>query len=713
MPCEVKGAIANCSNRGFTNVSLDLPASITILLLSGNIISVVQENVLAEYYNLQCLDMKYNNLTILSNNSFWNLSRLEILDLSNNNLALYTTNNLLSVEPGFLVPLISLQMFDFSMNEQRCLEDLIPLLRSITQSNITHLRMQSIVNPYMPCVAVSKTFAEVLPRGLQELVFSSNSLTVIWREVFTSLPKNLTLVDISDNRLTFGSYLKHFSKLKNLNVLKLNGGDFSFAMPTAYPSHEGNSCKSIEVRSSKSTGSRRIASGAILKLPRNLKSVEIKIAGWSYSLTAFKIDPNNTLTSLTLNGNNIPELVGPLTGLTSLKELELANSNVDQISDDFFCNFSSLEKLNLSMNTFGHILAINNTQSPFKCLKRLKQLDLSFTLILTINKRALIGLNSLENLFMQRNPIYYFTPDISHMRNLRFINLAYTEIARLNATIIGNLDDIIRNRNTTITVDFGEAPIRCECDNLEFLGWLVTSKINFTNEKNKCVFADSSELPVADTFHGIYKILQRECTPRLGLFVGVFGFTFLMVITITASIVYRFRWKLRYLYYSAYLSLKSKDNQTDKPNQFEYDVFISYASEDQTFVMKTLYPKLQAGGLKVHVHCLHFVAGQYIASNIVNAVQSSRYTLVVLTRQLLDSVWCKFELQMANMEHVYTGRPVLVFLLMENLTQKELGTELLYHIQSSTYVRYPETTEQLSEQQMDIFWSKLTSDLRS
>ncbi|BFZ09777.1 hypothetical protein BsWGS_12815 [Bradybaena similaris] len=657
--------------------------------------------------------MKYNNLTILSNNSFWNLSQLEILDLSNNNLALYTTNNLLSVEPGFLVPLISLQMFDFSMNEQRCLEDLVPLLRSITQSNITNLRMQSIVNPYMPCVAVSNIFAEVLPRGLQELLFSSNSLTVIWREVFTSLPKNLTYVDISDNRLTFGSYLKYFSKCENLNVLKLNGGDFSFALPTAYPSHEGNSCKCIEMRSSKSTGSRRISRGTILKLPRNLKTVEIKIAGWSYSLTAFKIDPNNTLTSLTLNGNNIPELVGPLTGLTSLKELELADCNVDHISDDFFCDFLALEKLNLSRNRFGHLLAINSTRTPFKCLHLLKELDLSFALILTVSENALMGLSSLRKLYMQSNALHYFTANISHMRDLCFINFSFTELAKLNTDVIGNLDGIIRNRNTTITIDLGEAPIRCECDNLEFLGWLVTSKLNLTNERNKCVFADTTEQRVADTFHGIYKKLQRECTPRLGMFVGVFGFTVLAIITITASIVYRFRWKLRYLYYSAYLSLKSKDKQTDNMNHFEYDVFISYVSEDHTFVIETLYPKLQAGGLKVHVHGLHFVAGEHIASNILNAVQSSRYTLVVLTRQLLDSVWCKYELQMANMEHVYTGRPVLVFLLMENLTQKELGTELLYHIQSSTYVRYPETTEQLSEQQMDIFWSKLTSDLRS
>ncbi|CAG5136654.1 unnamed protein product [Candidula unifasciata] len=716
--CDVKGTIANCSDRGFFTVPSDLPSNITDLLFSYNNIDSVQGKALSGYYNLRCLDLSYNNISILLNTSFWNLTQLEVLDLSNNKLALYTPvqsldYTQLSLQPGFLVPLVGLQVFDFSVNEQQCLFDLVPLLRSITHSDLKVLRMQNIVNSYMPCVTVSEIFASVLPRSLRELVFSSNSLAVIRHKVIASLPENLTILDISDNRLAFGTYLKNFSKLENLKVLKLNGGDLSFSLPTAYPSQEGKTCSRSELSTSQSTEMESSTNGTILKLPRNLKSVEIKIAGWSYSLTDFNIDPNNSLTTFTLNGNNIPNLVGNLTGLNHLKELELVNCNVRFISDHFFCNFPSLKKLDLSMNIFGHILSNKTKQSPFKCLKNLKQLNVSFALIITISKVALAGLDSLEELHMQSNPMYYFTPDISHMRNLRFINFSFTEVARLSSHVTRALDSIIRNRKRPITIDFGEAPIHCDCVNLDFLGWLVTAKIDLTNQNNKCVFDDSSEQRVADGFLDMHQTLKRQCTPRTGLFIGVFAATFLIVLVITASIIYRFRWKLRYLYYSAYLSLKSTENQTDKLNRFEYDVFISYVSEDQTFVMKTLYPKLQAAGLKVHVHCLHFLAGQPIGSNIVDAIQNSRYTLVVLTRELLDSVWCKFELQMANMEQVHTGRPVLVFLLMENLTKKELGTELLYHIQNSTYIMYPDSTVQPNEQQINIFWTKLVSDLRS
>jgi hypothetical protein len=44
------------------------------------------------------------------------------------------------------------------------------------------------------------------------------------------------------------------------------------------------------------------------------------------------------------------------------------------------------------------------------------------------------------------------------------------------------------------------------------------------------------------------------------------------------------------------------------------------------------------------------LSGHYITNNIVDSVQQSRRTLVLVTRALLASDWCQFELQMALME---------------------------------------------------------------
>lgn len=716
LKCNVSGFMADCSYCYLKKIPDYLSSDLTTLYLYKNNITKIPGMALAKFYNLKCLDLGINGLRILTNESFSNLSKLIYLDLSQNNLVMKGVFHHLASQPsidtGVFEPLKNLRALDISRNEQRCPEDLIPTLSSLTDSNVTFLGMQNVINSYMPDVTISRAFAEILPRRLRTLVFSSNSAEDIQDGVFDSLPKTLTQLDISDNRFTFGIYLQNFSKLENLIHLKLNGGIISFDLPTTFPPN--GKCTNSNLYGSRSVSSAGSYNDSILQLPLNLKRIDIQYSGWSYSLTQFAIDSNNSITHLNLNGNNFPRLIGPIKGFETLTHLSLVNSNIAFIDTHFFDSFPSLVKLNLSTNSFGNIIFVGNKKPVFKSLKNLQELDLSFTDIRKINYDAFEGLDNLVRLWLQRNPIYYFTVSILHMKHLACMNLSFTELSSLNATTMHALDTIIKRRKYGLIIDFSELPIHCYCENLPFLRWMVTSNITISvYGRNKCVFEDSSELYLTNDFEEMYHKYERECKSRQDLFIAIFVATFVILCIIVGSIVYRFRWKLRYLYYSAYLNIKGKERQVDTSQQFEYDVFTSYVSDDHDFVVKNLYPKLQSLGLKIHIHCFHFVSGEYIASNILNAIQSSRHTLVVLTRNLLDSVWCKFELQMANMEQVHTGRSVLVFLLMENLSKKEMGTELLYHIQNNTYIRYPDPEQHQDERVMELFWSKLASDLRS
>ena len=102
-----------------------------------------------------------------------------------------------------------------------------------------------------------------------------------------------------------------------------------------------------------------------------------------------------------------------------------------------------------------------------------------------------------------------------------------------------------------------------------------------------------------------------------------------------------------------------------------------------------------------------FSSGQYIASNIVDSVQRSRRTLVVLTRALLDSDWCHYELQMALMEGAHTGRDVLLFLLYEHVPADELSRDMLANLQATVYMEFPH-----DEDNRALFWGRLAQALR-
>ncbi|KAH9493089.1 hypothetical protein Btru_022776 [Bulinus truncatus] len=90
----------------------------------------------------------------------------------------------------------------------------------------------------------------------------------------------------------------------------------------------------------------------------------------------------------------------------------------------------------------------------------------------------------------------------------------------------------------------------------------------------------------------------------------------------------------------------------------------------------------------------------------------SRKTLVIVTRNLLSSQWCNYELQMANNEAIDTGRQVLVFLVKESIPSEELGRDLLNHIRNNTYTPYPTDELARDSSYMVAFWDKLACDLK-
>ncbi|KAK7500881.1 hypothetical protein BaRGS_00007761 [Batillaria attramentaria] len=170
-----------------------------------------------------------------------------------------------------------------------------------------------------------------------------------------------------------------------------------------------------------------------------------------------------------------------------------------------------------------------------------------------------------------------------------------------------------------------------------------------------------------------------------------------------------FRWKLRYLYYASRLKYRRQHNEEDS---FEFDAFVSYASEDNDFVHGELVERLEErAGLRLNVHNRDWIPGRPIPSNIVAAVQSSRRTLVVLTRHLLESDWCQYEMQMATMEAAHSGRDVLLFLLYEDVPSHELPRQVLYNLQASTYILYP-SHDHADSRLVDSFWQRLAQAIR-
>ncbi|XP_059170779.1 toll-like receptor 4 [Physella acuta] len=383
----------------------------------------------------------------------------------------------------------------------------------------------------------------------------------------------------------------------------------------------------------------------------------------------------------------------------NLEYLEAQENNVEAVDRDFIQRLpKTLKTLDLSGNRFVFGTYLQD-------LSKLENLT-----VLKLNKAGFTQLTNLRKLYLDTNPLYAFDVDVSGMKKLEYLSLKYTRIE----TIAPYLRDYINSllaQNVTFRMSLSCAPITCNCENFDFLKWMTTSGAFRTKfEENICINPNDHSIKyIKDGYNATMAILKRQCEDHIILFLLVSGSVVLIFSLIIFTLVYRYRWRIRYLYYAAYLQYKKSKKETQI--KFEFDAFISYDHKDHNFVVNKLYPELKKRGLNVFIHGRDFVAGDYIASNIVKAVCTCRKTVVVLTRNMINSYWCGYEIQMANIESIHTGRPVLIFLLMEKIPKNDLGRELLYNIRNNTYIPYPDPLPDATS--IGRLWDKLACDIRN
>jgi AAA-like domain/TIR domain len=101
-----------------------------------------------------------------------------------------------------------------------------------------------------------------------------------------------------------------------------------------------------------------------------------------------------------------------------------------------------------------------------------------------------------------------------------------------------------------------------------------------------------------------------------------------------------------------------------QPDNYTYDVFISYSPTDQGWVHRYLLPRLEQAKLKVCVP-KDFVIGRPKLVNIEESVARSRKILLVLTPHWLNSGWSQFEQLLMQSDDPYGLHARVLPLLVE------------------------------------------------
>ncbi|KAH9493088.1 hypothetical protein Btru_022775 [Bulinus truncatus] len=532
----------------------------------------------------------------IARGTFQNLRQLTFLNISNCYI------NGLKITNSSLEPLVNLKTLDLTYNVDIGIDKLITILSGLRAPNLTHLYISSVVTRFSKGITINKKLVKSLPPSLTHLVAKENCFESVDSDIFSILPEGLKYINLGSNRLLFGSYLETFSEMRNLEHLEMSRDNFIYNLPSQYPftaenlhvidtysqkeNYESDSTNTYEMDHFRLWENSESNAKLILKLPPNMTRLDMNTASLHYFLSELNISENNILTHLSLANNFFPKAIGPITGLNNLQSLNLSHCSVQIISESFFQYFPNLTVLNLGYNNLKTLLSdTKNSAKFFRNLTRLTYLDLSNNQLHNMYRDIFYGLDNLEQLHLESNKLSNFSVNIFHMKKLNILNISDSQLPTLPISVREHITFLRDNLRINITVDMSVNPIQCDCNNLDFLEWMVQSKaFGKRFSRYQCFYPDKSIKSITDGYVETISTLKRQCMDNYYVFLIVSAVTLAMIALVSAGIAYRFRWKIRYLYYTAYLKVKQGRRNEDQ-SSFKFDVFLSYSHLDEQFVL--------------------------------------------------------------------------------------------------------------------------------
>ncbi|KAJ0169373.1 hypothetical protein K1T71_014960 [Dendrolimus kikuchii] len=274
-----------------------------------------------------------------------------------------------------------------------------------------------------------------------------------------------------------------------------------------------------------------------------------------------------------------------------------------------------------------------------------------------------------------------------HLNEIDFVTLPKTvKVLNLSDNNLNYLPKDVLNRN--ISFALSNNPLFCDCWNQEHVTEL---------QQNSANIMDYPTLRCKDDMLLSQVDVQRICDTRKFTVIGISLTVLGVVFILTVVVIYRYSFELK-VYISKYFPYLLPEEKYDASKKF--DVFISYAHQDEDFVRDTLLPKLEGPPINVKtcIHSRDWIAGEMIPYNIAKSVEESRRTVIVLSENFLKSIWGLLEFRAAHVQATKEGKTRVVVILLEDVMNKEdLNKEIKAYLRTNTYIKWGEPW----------FWEKL------
>ena len=536
---------------------------------------------------------------------------------------------------------------------------------------------------------------------------------------------HLTHLHLDHSRLSRVSYTNGscFSKLMNLKVLNLSFNWFSAAESVQlFVYHLENMTNLTEINMSHQLDHMFVPPNLIaFRTPGNLATLDL-----SFMMPASENTWNCLLvivpppTYFKFQGNSVTVLQKFILGEinpSSPFEADFSFNNMISFEgsfDDAIRKYNlTVVSLILSENKLGKQLGERGDQI-FKYFRDLTKLDLASNDIKQLPPSTFENLSKLEYLNLSKNSLLLIDFKISHMKNLKLLDLSDNLVSQFNVTQQNDIK-AVKFHSPNFTIIMLGNPFQCSCETLSFLWWLYEKRPMFDGfDKYTCTY--NGEIQYFKNMTQLLTTIDSRCSL---IFVEVFSgiLAFLIFVIALSVFLYRHKWDVRFFFLRYVTNRKAYQELEESEKEYEYDAFVSFNGDDQDWVWNELHENLgrtedlvETDNQPRYRLCIHerdFVPGDLIEENILRSIESSRKTIVVLSRNFLQSVWCEFELQIARKLCVDRGRDLIIAVMLEPLpTNVKISQCVERLVRKNTYIEWPTDPHERNQ-----FWVQMRSAL--
>ena len=298
---------------------------------------------------------------------------------------------------------------------------------------------------------------------------------------------------------------------------------------------------------------------------------------------------------------------------------------------------------------------------------------------------------------------------LKHLKFLRHLNVASNQLTVIPPWVFHKSDFSVFSLET---LDLSRNPFQCTCDIEELRKWILSdTAVYLSGATYACASPKDLEGQSITT-------IELDCGSKVGLYVSISIPCVLMALVLT-GLLCKYRWHIKYKVhlllrnYRPFPDIDEEYEMIERNGPIQYHAYVAYNDDsrrDRAWVLDYLQPNIEEGPepLQLCIKSRDFIGGQPLFETISERIEQSRKTILVLTPKFLESNWCKFEMEQAQILLFEQERNVLVLVLLENIPERKITLPLRKVLCKKRYLKWPE--DRIGQ---DLFWQRLREELKT